>query len=836
MTNGLTNNRSGSDINNQNKNITVNGVYTADAGYTGLGEVTVAVPATVPVLQNKTVSPSTSLQNVVADPGYDGLGTVSVNAVTAGIDSNIQASNIKSGVAILDVQGSLQPVNNTTITITPTTTSQTHSAPAGYTGYGLINVNAVDSSIDSSITPSNIRQGASILGIAGSLNPEQVVTGSVSNGANIGDLLIGNKVVTTNNSSTREGGTTTTTTYEFTRADGNEVYTNKNGSMFGIAQETIQANGSGLVKLVGDCYTNSGIANVVLEVGSGSAVTRNGIMGIGNGSDNVSKGLLQSGDKHTGYPSITYNTATKLHLTLCNLNSVNANFTFGGLSSNAYAGAFTLYNGYSSLTFEYRDNTNHNSSVTIADSTKLQTWCNNGLNTDNCRLILDFEVTDTTNNTSKVCCLFVGDITSADPYYDYQEFTITNYATTTVNSYGVCCNTGTGGSAKLILDGCWSRLYDTNYNAVTYQYMGGRMPSSSLEDMSVTPSTSQQVLYPSLGIGTKKVTVAAVDASVDANIVPSNIVSGVSILGVQGSATAQTIIQGISYAYKCIAGQLVAVDTSASNAIIPISQNEGLTRGPVGMLLEDVTQNHIDNEIPFSILMLNNGLWFGSGVCQAIDENGNSIAEDYAGVINVNNNQRKLFCDLTGTSGYYQSGGEMRWGVNNVQANGSTVIVLGVAANTTYSKTIASPMIRYSNGAPYITLDYLNTSNRNTEVQLLTTNELTTYTGLATTKSRLYIRIMCDVTNGSNVEVTYIDDVTNSNSFRVHKYVQLADFGHNDINCEQFYAGTDTGSAVTVNYTYNALIDSCGVTFPGGGSGSLGAVYNEIHIRAYQED
>lgn len=34
----------GTTINNQNKTITVNGTYTADSGYTGLGEVTVNVP------------------------------------------------------------------------------------------------------------------------------------------------------------------------------------------------------------------------------------------------------------------------------------------------------------------------------------------------------------------------------------------------------------------------------------------------------------------------------------------------------------------------------------------------------------------------------------------------------------------------------------------------------------------------------------------------------------------------------------------------------------------------------------------------------------------------
>lgn len=59
-----------------------------------------------PVLQDKTVTPTTSSQTITADAGKTGLGTVTVNAVTAAIDANITAENIKSGVAILGVTGS----------------------------------------------------------------------------------------------------------------------------------------------------------------------------------------------------------------------------------------------------------------------------------------------------------------------------------------------------------------------------------------------------------------------------------------------------------------------------------------------------------------------------------------------------------------------------------------------------------------------------------------------------------------------------------------------------------------------------------------------------------
>ena len=56
-------------------------------------------------LQEKTVSPTTAAQEVVADSSYFGLGKVNVNAVTSSIDANIQTGNIKKGVSILGVTG-----------------------------------------------------------------------------------------------------------------------------------------------------------------------------------------------------------------------------------------------------------------------------------------------------------------------------------------------------------------------------------------------------------------------------------------------------------------------------------------------------------------------------------------------------------------------------------------------------------------------------------------------------------------------------------------------------------------------------------------------------------
>ena len=97
-----------------------------------------------PTLQNKTISPATSQQVVSADTGYDGLSKVTVNAVTSTIDNNIAAGNIKSGVTILGITGNYsgEPVTLQEKTVTPTTSQQNVTPDTGYDGLSKVTVNA----------------------------------------------------------------------------------------------------------------------------------------------------------------------------------------------------------------------------------------------------------------------------------------------------------------------------------------------------------------------------------------------------------------------------------------------------------------------------------------------------------------------------------------------------------------------------------------------------------------------------------------------------------------------------------------------------------------------
>ena len=97
-------------VNDQKSKLTT-GTFTSNGTYTradGYDEVIVNVPSGVNN-QNKTANPSTSQQVITADQGYSGLGQVTLTAVTAAIDPDITPGNIKDGVTILGVTGTYDP-------------------------------------------------------------------------------------------------------------------------------------------------------------------------------------------------------------------------------------------------------------------------------------------------------------------------------------------------------------------------------------------------------------------------------------------------------------------------------------------------------------------------------------------------------------------------------------------------------------------------------------------------------------------------------------------------------------------------------------------------------
>lgn len=123
--------------------------------------------------QSKTVDPTTTKATIKPDTGYTGLDKVTVNAVTSAIDSNIAADNIKDGVSILGVLGTVVELNGETATVAPSTSEQTIT-PTGENKNALtsVTVEAVTAAIDANIIAGNIKAGVTILGVEGTYTGE----------------------------------------------------------------------------------------------------------------------------------------------------------------------------------------------------------------------------------------------------------------------------------------------------------------------------------------------------------------------------------------------------------------------------------------------------------------------------------------------------------------------------------------------------------------------------------------------------------------------------------------------------------------------------------------
>lgn len=138
-------------------------------GVTILG-VTGEYVGTSPVIDSLSITPTTSAQTITAPSGIDGYSPINVSAVTSSIDANITAQNIVSGVSILGVSGSATVLNGDTLSVTPTTSAQTLTPTSPKNGFTEVSVSAVTSAIDNNIAPQNIRSGVSILGVNGLAN------------------------------------------------------------------------------------------------------------------------------------------------------------------------------------------------------------------------------------------------------------------------------------------------------------------------------------------------------------------------------------------------------------------------------------------------------------------------------------------------------------------------------------------------------------------------------------------------------------------------------------------------------------------------------------------
>lgn len=161
---------------------------------TAIGSIPSGGSATIDSL---TITPTTSQQTITASGGVDGYSPITVNAVTASIDNNITAGNIKKNVQILGVTGSYEgggggyteipsyQISNNTISRRSKTLTGTEFSGITSVGsyglyfcfYGCTNVTGpVDLSSLTTIADYGLYDAFSGSGVTGSLNLSSLTT------------------------------------------------------------------------------------------------------------------------------------------------------------------------------------------------------------------------------------------------------------------------------------------------------------------------------------------------------------------------------------------------------------------------------------------------------------------------------------------------------------------------------------------------------------------------------------------------------------------------------------------------------------------------------------
>lgn len=106
-----------------------------------------------PDIRAITINPSENTQTITPPSNIDGYSPITVNPVTAAVDSSIQPGNIRKSVNILGVTGTYAPVTEGLL-VTPTTSAQKFTPAEGVDGFNTVNVEAVTAGIDKNIIPS----------------------------------------------------------------------------------------------------------------------------------------------------------------------------------------------------------------------------------------------------------------------------------------------------------------------------------------------------------------------------------------------------------------------------------------------------------------------------------------------------------------------------------------------------------------------------------------------------------------------------------------------------------------------------------------------------------
>lgn len=671
-------------VNNQNKTVTTNGVYSADAGYTGLGNVTVSLPldtkritvngtynassddlegyssVTVAVedipavVEEVNVTPTTSAQTIRPETGVDGFSVVNVSAVTSAIDNNITTQNIVDGVQILGVSGSAVVLDGEEINITPTTSQQVITPTSPKNGITQATVAAVDNTIDANITASNIKSGVSILGVTGNYDGSEHVeerktieltqdkslprTYIPSSGYNSMAMLTINSIENLSSGNIKDGVTIAGVTGDYQGT----VINNQNKSVIPSAiDQSIVADvgytGLGTVTVSGDedLVANNiksgvnifGVVGNVVESNTTTATV----------TPTTSAQMITPESPYNGFSSVTVNAVTSSidsNISAGNIKSgveilgVEGTLeekvllddfpvTFGANTTLPHTVDFTVYpqyDGATHSTFYAPENfvaENIKSGVKIMGVTgNYQGAVINNQNKTVTPGAADQSITADAGYTGLGTVtvsgdndLVAGNIKSGANIFGVVGSVVElNGTTATVNpstlAQVVTPESPYNGFTQVTVPAVTSSI-DANISAgnivsgVTILGVQGTAVELDGEQVTITPSTSQQIITPTTGNGITQATVSAVTSSIDNNITAGNIKKDVTILGVTG-----TLEEGSQ-----INNQNISVTTDGT-----YTAEQGYTGlGTVTVTAGSIASSETENQIAEQLMVINDG-------------------------------------------------------------------------------------------------------------------------------------------------------------------------------------------------------------------------------------
>lgn len=152
----------------EKREVTSNGKITPNDGKCGISEVTVNVQ---PTLQTKTVTPTKSAQTITSDSQYDGLSSVTVNAIPSNYiipsgSQNITANgtyDVTEKASVVVNVDTAKPEQTKTVDLAMASGNQVVPSDSGYV---LTEVTIIK---PSTLVAGNIKSGVSIGGVTGTL-------------------------------------------------------------------------------------------------------------------------------------------------------------------------------------------------------------------------------------------------------------------------------------------------------------------------------------------------------------------------------------------------------------------------------------------------------------------------------------------------------------------------------------------------------------------------------------------------------------------------------------------------------------------------------------------